>query len=924
MNAATRKKLLAYAIPIDLVVVATGVGLLVPGIQSVAIIGVYVVAVALSAWKSGWIGAVAAILLSSGLLFVLFENSVPREQIGWLVAAGVLVSIPHAALHARRLRIKRLREADALLFVESEIAGPRSIEEEAAAALNDQIIDQRYVAEREARARAEAERLAAQRLAAEKAEIEAGYAERLKAHQAELQAAYDNERAALKAEFDAARLALEAERAELQQRPPVIEKHIDEEALAERLEHLRAELQQQFLREMQPRIDAALARQREALARDSDREIEKIRMSAEERVAAVRAEFDRTGSQQAPAPAPRPRQPAAVQRGIFSRFFHPRSKAQLKLNRGVVSGESTANRRAAVAAVAESSATRRANARDRKPRVLFLESRRSTADTAAPRLKQLGLEVVIVERLVDAVDELDRFRPDIVFLDTELPDFQTAYATFAELPIVLTARNASTIPNILRTGIAVRPYAIDEVVELARGAMKKPARDDVKKPAPVTEAVAAPRRYDVICANCRVVFDAAESDWCSCLTRDRTVVCTNCLTCFCKAAPAYKEIFWSDAPPHLLERKSAELRRQSLAIAANATPSEVRRPLVMLVDGDPDNQAIMQRVCANLGYGAVSSDGQDALAIARTYRPNLILADAILPRLDGRELCRLLREDPAFADTKFVVMSGLYADTKFKRELMQRFGIDDCLAKPVSITDVINLLQRHIEGVRDLPVQENLYDLHRMAIGATTDMRTSYEIACVNCGDMFDAVKAAWCACTDGDHTLACEHCGGCFCDATDYRQRFWAGAPAALFERKTLVETRNATAATDNKRPLLAVIEDDASTQLLIRTIASTLGYGFAAYANANEGLTEKPDLILFDALLSRHDSRDIARRLKIDPATAASKVVVMSGRASDPEFRHDATARFKADDCLAKPLAAAEVIEMLKKYLPRAGTTG
>ena len=161
------------------------------------------------------------------------------------------------------------------------------------------------------------------------------------------------------------------------------------------------------------------------------------------------------------------------------------------------------------------------------------------------------------------------------------------------------------------------------------------------------------------------------------------------------------------------------------------------------------------------------------------------------------------------------------------------------------------------------------------------------------------------------------------FLRRADYRQRFWAGAPAVLFERKTLVENRNATAATDNKRPLLAVIEDDAARQLLIRTIASTLGYGFAAYANANEGLTEKPDLILFDALLSRHDSRDIARRLKIDPATAASKVVVMSGRASDPEFRHDATARFKADDCLAKPLAAAEVIEVLKKYLPRAGTT-
>jgi len=48
------------------------------------------------------------------------------------------------------------------------------------------------------------------------------------------------------------------------------------------------------------------------------------------------------------------------------------------------------------------------------------------------------------------------------------------------------------------------------------------------------------------------------------------------------------------------------------------------------------------------------------------------------------------------------------------------------------------------------------------------------------------------------------------------------------------------------------------------------------------------------------------------------------MSGRASDPEFRHDAAARFTADHCLGKPLAAADVIDIIKKYLPRVDTTG
>ena len=164
----------------------------------------------------------------------------------------------------------------------------------------------------------------------------------------------------------------------------------------------------------------------------------------------------------------------------------------------------------------------------------------------------------------------------------------------------------------------------------------------------------------------------------------------------------------------MFERRAAEQERQSLGIAANLPPAEVRRPLVMLVEDDEEIQAVMQRVCANLSYGSVSaSNGQDGLDLARQYRPNLILADAFLPKIDGREMCRLLKQDAAFAATKMVVMTGLYTDMRHKAEAIERFGIDDYLAKPVSITDLINLLQRHLEGVLDLPAQENLHCIGR-------------------------------------------------------------------------------------------------------------------------------------------------------------------------------------------------------------------
>jgi CheY-like chemotaxis protein len=961
MNAATRKKLFAYAIPVDLVVVATGVGLIVPSIDPLALIGIFVAAVALSAWKSGWIGAFAAMVLSAAILFFLFNRTVQQEQIGWFGAASIIVSIPLAAWSARVRSRKQGRDEQADAYVPM-IAMPRSVEETAAAA----IIGASDAAGRETHARTEGERVAAERFAIEKKKLEDEFIRarqqieqeltaRFERRRAELQTAYERERVTLKTKFDAARLEIEAERAELQKqleeerrRPAVIEKHVDEDAIAPRLEHLRAELQQQFERELKTSVQSELAAQRKMLDQDSQREIDKVRRAADERIAAMRTEIDglltkqaRAGAeaQQQQLPRPRPDAPPA-QRGVFSSFFHRGPKPQRKLN----SGENTATRRAAAVAVAESSATRRAKAApvsERKARVLFLESRRATADTAAPRLRQLGIEIVIVERLVDAVDEIYRFRPDIIFLDAGLSDFEKAYKNIASLarnlPIVLTSRNASSIPDVSRADVVIRPYDIDEIIDLAHTAVNDPQTLLAKQSRPRGEgpqAVMPPPKaqarenYDIVCYNCRVAFDAVEADWCGCLTRERTVVCTNCLTCFCKAAPAYKETFWMNAPPRLFERRAAEQERQSLGIAANLPPAEVRRPLVMLVEDDEEIQAVMQRVCANLSYGSVSaSNGQDGFDLARQYRPNLILADAFLPKLDGREMCRLLKQDAAFADTKMVVMTGLYTDMRHKSEAIERFGIDDYLAKPVSITDLINLLQRHLEGVLDLPAQENLHELHRKEFDAASAApRKTYEVACFTCGDMFDAANAEWCA--DADSTLICEHCGNCFCDAPEYRQRFWADAPAVLFERKMIVAMRDPATASNPprdavNRPLIALLENDEAVQLLVKTVVSTLGYGFIAGGNAQDAQTlvreYAPDLILADAWTPNVDGREICRQLKEDPATAQMKTIVMTGRYSDRTYRHEAQSRFKVDDCIPKPLVAADLLAMVKKHLPQ-----
>ena len=98
-----------------------------------------------------------------------------------------------------------------------------------------------------------------------------------------------------------------------------------------------------------------------------------------------------------------------------------------------------------------------------------------------------------------------------------------------------------------------------------------------------------------------------------------------------------------------------------------------------------------------LGYGhLVARDGAEGLDLASRYAPDMVLTDAVMPRLDGREMCRLLKEDPATAGIKCVVITGLYTRAHYRNEAVSYFHVDDYVHKPVDINQLRTLLQKHV------------------------------------------------------------------------------------------------------------------------------------------------------------------------------------------------------------------------------------
>lgn len=106
-------------------------------------------------------------------------------------------------------------------------------------------------------------------------------------------------------------------------------------------------------------------------------------------------------------------------------------------------------------------------------------------------------------------------------------------------------------------------------------------------------------------------------------------------------------------------------------------------PLILIADDSPENVDILQMRLSAQGYAVVTArDGQEALDAATAHRPDLILLDVMMPKLDGIEVCRRLRADATLPFTPIIMVTAK-ADT---RDLVAGIeaGADEYLTKPLN------------------------------------------------------------------------------------------------------------------------------------------------------------------------------------------------------------------------------------------------
>src|SRR5450631_4488383 len=116
------------------------------------------------------------------------------------------------------------------------------------------------------------------------------------------------------------------------------------------------------------------------------------------------------------------------------------------------------------------------------------------------------------------------------------------------------------------------------------------------------------------------------------------------------------------------------------------------KPLrVLVVDDDRDGADTLGMMIEELGHQVhVTYGGTQALDVATTFRPDLMLVDLVMPHIDGCGLVVRFRQNPAFAQTKIVAVTG-HADEEHKSSALKA-GFDLVLAKPVTLPAIEALL----------------------------------------------------------------------------------------------------------------------------------------------------------------------------------------------------------------------------------------
>ena len=123
------------------------------------------------------------------------------------------------------------------------------------------------------------------------------------------------------------------------------------------------------------------------------------------------------------------------------------------------------------------------------------------------------------------------------------------------------------------------------------------------------------------------------------------------------------------------------------------------QPRILIVDDEPNIVISLEYLMKREGWEtAVAADGEAALAALERGRPELVILDVMLPRMNGFEVCRRIRADPRWRGLRILMLTAKGRDTEVEKGL--GLGADAYVTKPFSTKDLVARIRELLPSAR--------------------------------------------------------------------------------------------------------------------------------------------------------------------------------------------------------------------------------
>jgi len=121
---------------------------------------------------------------------------------------------------------------------------------------------------------------------------------------------------------------------------------------------------------------------------------------------------------------------------------------------------------------------------------------------------------------------------------------------------------------------------------------------------------------------------------------------------------------------------------------------------ILIVDDEPSIVVPIQFLMEQQGYNVlVAENGEDALDAIYKYKPGLILLDIMLPRIDGYEVCEIVRLKPEDRDIKIIFLTAKGREVEIAKGLA--LGANAYITKPFSNTQLVAKVKELLDNTNE-------------------------------------------------------------------------------------------------------------------------------------------------------------------------------------------------------------------------------